>query len=299
MTQVGSGSGSAADPGTGSVGVFDVDGLRRAAEGSPPELAAAGLRLPALAFSVPYLFAWSAALALPLRLAATGAHACLVLAVGAWLTAADHEDGLHHRLGVRAPLGESPVALARAAALPLAAAALLLALPLLVVEPFLPALAGGALAGGWALTHGTTPPQRYDGLPEVGLPLWLLAVPGVALKVLAPPGPSWWSILAGSGFLLALVLALGARDADRDAAAGLMTVPRRFGVQAARMGWFAGLVAVAGALAGIYYPISPLEWVAIIGALGFVVGMALPRRRVLVMAFAHGVFGCAVLLGLP
>lgn len=260
---------------------------------------ALALRLPALAFSVPYLFAWSAGLTVPLRLAATGAHASLALAVGAWLSIADHDHGLHHRLGARVRIHERESAVVRVAALPLAVAAVVLSLPLLAVQPFLPALVGCALAAGYGLSHHVTPRLRYDGLPEVMLPLALLVLPGVALRVLAPEGPSWWSIVAGAGFLLALLLALSERDADRDAAAGIVTVSRRFGTQAQRARWLAGVIAAGSGLAGLYFPITAVGWLAIVGALGFLVGMTLSRRRVLMMSVAHGTFSLAVLFGLP
>ncbi len=297
MTETGSGSGVGS--GISRARWVNAAPLREASETTPLGAAVIGLRLPALAFSVPYLFAWSAGLSLPMHLAVTGAHACVVLAVGAWLTIADYELGVHHHLGARASVGGAESAFARVAALPLAVAAVLLSLPLLLVQPFLPALVGGALAGGWAVSFRISPQQRYNGLPEVALPLGLLAIPGVGMRVLAPPGPSWWSLTAGAGFLLALLLAVSERDANRDAAAGIVTVSRRWGVQAERTRWLAGLVAAGCGLAGIYFPLGALEWLAILGALGFVIGMTLPQRRVLTMAIAHAVYSLAVLFGLP
>ena len=253
------------------------------------------LRPAMLAFSVPYLWTWTAGLPGGARIGATAAHGLVVALAGVLIEARDADEGVPGHLRVVGH-GERPDAtVARLLRLPLTAAALVASLPLLSISALLPAGVAAAVAALWAWML-LPPTRRYHVIPEVVAPLVGLVLPALLLAVVADTIVAWEVVVAGACFLAALLLAMHIRDRRRDLSYAVPTSATR-NLPLAR-GWMLTL-AFAGTIAGIAsleIPVSGTDVLRAAGSLGFGVASTIAWHRSVTLAIAHGLFALSLLL---
>ncbi len=252
-------------------------------------------RLYTLAFSVPYVWLWTAGLAGPQRIGFTGAHAFTLLAFNAWNDAVDTSRGFERRLALNRDPRRTVRPLAGPATLLLAGLALACSLAAASAWSPAPVAVVLVLAAGWAGGHLPTW-RKYLLVPELAAPALLLALPAWVLSRFTDAGSDVFTAVAGCAFLIALILATHLRDRDADLAEDVPTVATRRPATTGSWFAFAGTVGAVGAVAPLYHPLGVADVLAILGAAGFGLGMLRPAHRVSVLTAAHACYALSLLL---
>lgn len=247
---------------------------------------AASTHVAALAFSTPYLVAWTAGLDRPGRVGLVLAHGATLLAAGMWSSLADAERGRDPRLGLARDPRWSDLELARRALGPVLIVAVLGSLVALRLHPAvgLGALALLAVARLW--TRAPLGTRLVLG-PELVAPVLVVLVPAAGLGWLAGAELPPLSALSAAASLAALVLALHLRDRDRDLADGVPTLATRQPRRAAQALGACGAIGGLSGIATLVLPLGAATVTALVGGLGVIAALPLSRGRVPALAAAH------------
>lgn len=254
-------------------------------------LAVSGVQV--LAFSIPYMWLWTAGLDSVARFFTVVAHGIVLLAIGAASAASDRVRGLSPRLMLR-PQEAGPDDAARAGSwtdlltlLSIAAIAALLAAP---VGWMLPASIAALFVIG-ALWARAPLWIKYLGVGETAAPLAVMGLPAGAIFLSGGFTPPLSSLIAGASALSAIVLATHLRDRELDLADDVPTAATR--QPETSENWLRTLAFAAGiaVLVGIEVPLDAAEALGVTGAVGFVAATAAGTWRVPAMVGAHMLIG--------
>ncbi|MFO8074700.1 MAG: hypothetical protein R6T85_01120 [Egibacteraceae bacterium] len=247
---------------------------------------AASTRVAALAFSTPYLLAWTAGLDPSGRIGLALAHGATLLAAGVWSSLADAERGHDPRLSLARDPRWVDLDLARVALGPLLIAAVLGSLVALRLHL---AIGLGALALLVLARLWTRAPRGARGVvgPEVVGPALVVLAPAAGLRWLAGGDVPVLSVASAAACLAALVLAIHLRDHDRDVAEGVPTLATRRPRRAAQALGACGAVGGLSGIATLMLPLGAATLTGLVGGLGVIAALPLARGRVPALAAAH------------
>ncbi len=247
---------------------------------------AASTHVAALAFSTPYLLAWTAGLDEPGRVGLTLAHGATLLAAGIWASLGDAERGHDPRLGLAGDPRWTDHDLARTALGPVLIVAVIGSLLALRLHP---AVGLGALALLGAARLWTRAPMgtRLVLAPEVVGPVLVILAPAAALAWLAGADVPPVSALSAAACLAALVIAIHLRDRDRDLTEDVPTLATRQPRRAAQALGACGAIGGLSGIATLTLPLGASTVAALVGGLGVMAAVPRSRGRVPALAAAH------------